>query len=219
MRFIKLVIVFRSGCVKPLSDQREDLMKPTHSQRRQPRALRAIRIAAAVLITGGLAATVSLSVASASAQSHSVKRVVISTFKSAKVGIILSDGRTLYTLVPSSSACTAACHKIWIPVLLPKGVTKATAGAGVSAAKLGTKTVAGGRQVTYGGKALFWFFEDKAAGQVKGNVTDVWGKWIDVVLVKPASKPTTTTSQPPNTTTTLPPTATTVPGGGGGVGF
>jgi predicted lipoprotein with Yx(FWY)xxD motif len=213
------VIVLRSGYVKHMSVQLEDLMQPTHSRRHQPRTIRAARIAAAALIAAGLATTASLTVASASAQSHSVKRVVISTFKSAKVGTILSDGRTLYTLVPSSSACTAACHKIWIPVLLPRGVTKATAGAGVNAAKLGVKAVAGGRQVTYGGKALFWFFEDKAAGQVNGNVTDVWGKWIDVVLVKPASKPTTTTSQPPNATTTLPPTTTTVPGGGGGVGF
>jgi hypothetical protein len=39
---------------------------------------------------------------------------------------------------------------------------------------------------------------------VKGNVTDTWGKWVDVVLVKPAGKSTTTT---------------TVSGGGGGVGF
>jgi hypothetical protein len=109
-------------------------------------------------------------------------------------------------------------------------VTKATAGTGVSPAKLGTKRIANGRQVTYGGKALFWFFEDRVAGQVKGNVTDVWGKWIDVVLVKPTSKPTTTTSQPtkpPNTTTTMPittttrppTTTTTAPSGGGGVGF
>ena len=101
-------------------------------------------------------------------------------------------------------ACTAACHKFWIPVLLPKGVTKATAGAGVSAAKLGSRKVTGGEQVTYGGRELFWFFKDKAAGQVTGNVTDTWGKWTDVVLVKPAHKP---------------PTTTTTSGGGGGVGF
>jgi len=42
------------------------------------------------------------------------------------------------------------------------------------------------------------------AGQVKGNVTDTWGKWADVVLAKPTGKPVTTT---------------TVAGGGGGVGF
>jgi predicted lipoprotein with Yx(FWY)xxD motif len=203
-------------------------MKTTHALSRPGRTIPAGRIAAALLVAGGLAATVSLTGASASAQAHSTKRVTISTFKSAKVGTILSDSRTLYTLRPGAVACTAACHKIWIPVLLPKGVMKASAGAGVSAARLGVKTIAGGgRQVTYGGRALFWFFEDTAAGQVNGNVTDKWGKWVNVVLVKPAGKPTTTTTKPPNTTTTAPNTTTTqpptttstVPGGGGGVGF
>jgi predicted lipoprotein with Yx(FWY)xxD motif len=160
------------------------------------------RIAAALVVAGGLATTVGVTGASGAVHSHA-KSVVISSFKSAKVGTILSDGKTLYTLKPSATACTAACHKIWIQVLLPKGVTKATAGSGVSAAKLGTVKVAGGAlQVTYGGKAVYWFFKDKAAGQVKGNVTDTWGKWVDVVLVKPA-KPTSTTTAP----------------GGGGVGF
>ncbi|HUZ41557.1 MAG TPA: hypothetical protein VMU68_09240 [Acidimicrobiales bacterium] len=162
------------------------------------------RVAAAVLVAGGVATTVSLTGASASVHSHTVKKVVISTFKSAKVGTILSDGRTLYTLKPSAKACTAACHKIWIPVYLPTGQARATAGTGVNAAKLGVKTVAGGRQVTYGGKTLFWFFADKTAGQVKGNVTDTWGKWADIVLAKLAGTTTTTTS---------------AGGGGGGVGF
>lgn len=163
------------------------------------------RLAGAALVASALATTVGLSVASATEHSHAAKSVVISTFKSAKLGTILSDGKTLYTLQPNGTACTAACHKFWIPVLLPKGVTKATAGAGVSAAKLGTRKVTGGVQVTYGGRALFWFFKDHAAGQVTGNTTDTWGKWADVVLVKPAGKPPTTT--------------TTVSGGGGGVGF
>jgi predicted lipoprotein with Yx(FWY)xxD motif len=167
-------------------------------------AARTARVAAAFLVAGGIATAAGVTGASAAVHSHATKSVVITTFKSAKVGTILSDGRTVYTLKPSAHACTAACHKIWIPVLLAKGATKATAGAGVSAAKLGTIKVSGGTQVTYGGKPLFWFFQDKSAGQVKGNVTDTWGKWADVVLVKPAGKPTTTT---------------TAPGGGGGVGF
>jgi predicted lipoprotein with Yx(FWY)xxD motif len=163
------------------------------------------RVAAAVLVAGGLATTIGLAGASAAEHSHAAKSVVVSTFKSAKVGTILSDSRTLYTLKPSAHACTAACHKIWIQVLLPKGATRASAAGGVSAAKLGTVKTATGVQVTYGGKPLFWFFQDKVAGQVKGNVTDTWGKWTDVVLAKPAGKAPTTT--------------TTVAGGGGGVGF
>jgi predicted lipoprotein with Yx(FWY)xxD motif len=50
--------------------------------------------------------------------------------------------------------------------VLPKGVKKATAGSGVSASKLGTKTISGGvRQVTYGGKPLYWFSGDTGPGR------------------------------------------------------
>jgi predicted lipoprotein with Yx(FWY)xxD motif len=167
-------------------------------------ANRRARLAVALLVVGGFVTLAGVTGASAALHSHATKSVTISSFKSSKLGTILTDGRTVYTLKPSATACTAACHKIWIQVLLPKGATRAKAGAGVSAAKLGTVKVSGGVQVTYGGKPLFWFFMDKSAGQVKGNVTDTWGKWTDVVLVKPAGKPTTTT---------------TAPGGGGGVGF
>jgi len=161
------------------------------------------RIAAAMVVAVGLATTIGVMGASSAEHSHA-KSVVISTFKSTKIGTILADGKTLYTFKPNATACAATCHKFWIPVLLSKGATHATAGAGVSAAKLGTLKVTGGLQVTYGGKALFWFSKDRSLGQVKGNVTDTWGKWVDVVLVKPSGKPTTTT---------------TVSGGGGGVGF
>ncbi len=177
------------------------MTQPTNSVTLQRRTT--LRLAAAALVAGGMATTLGVSGASGALHAHA-KSVVISTYKSAKFGTILVDGRTLYTLKPNANACTATCHKYWIPVLLPKGVTRATAGTGVSAAKLGTVKVAGGLQVTYGGKTLFWYFQDKALGQVKGDVTDTWGKWLDVVLVKPAGTPTTTT---------------TVSGGGGGVGF
>jgi hypothetical protein len=50
---------------------------------------------------------------------------------------------------------------------------------------------------------LYWFVLDTAPGQVKGNVTDTWGKWSDVATVKPGASATTTTTSP----------------GGGGVGF
>lgn len=197
------------------------------------------RVAVALLVASGLAATVDVSGASGALHSHA-KSVVISTFNNAKFGTILEDGKTLYTQKTKATKCTATCHKFWIEVLLPKGVTKATAGTGVNAAKLGTvKGVGGALQVTYGGKALFWFSKDKA-GKVTGNVTDTWGKWSDVVLVRPAGKkpPITTTTNPPKTTTTIAKTTTTTtpkstttttttpksttttaPGGGGGIGF
>ena len=96
----------------------------------------------------------------------------------AKFGKVLASGKTLYVLKPSSTPCTAACLKVWPALVLPKGVTKATAGSGVSSSKLGTKSLAGGvRQVTYGGKPLYFFVGDTGPRQVHGNVSDSWGTW------------------------------------------
>jgi predicted lipoprotein with Yx(FWY)xxD motif len=189
----------------------------------------ATRIGTALIIVGGFATALGVTDASGASHSHP-KSVVISSFKSAKLGTILVDGTTLYTLKPNATKCATTCQKFWIEVLLPKGVGKATSGTGVNPSKLGTAKVASGVQVTYGGRRLYWFFEDKSPGQVKGNVSDTWGKWNDVVLVK--SSQTTTTTKPPTTTTTKPPTTTTTikaasptttttapSGGGGGVGF
>ena len=66
-------------------------------------------------------------------------RAEISTAKNAKLGTILvsDDGNTVYTLKPSKTACTAECLKAWPPVLLPDGVTTATAGTGVDAVEAG----------------------------------------------------------------------------------
>ena len=116
------------------------------------------------------------------------KTVVVSIVKSAKYGKILVSGKTLYTVKASKTACTAECVKIWPELLLPKGVTKATAGAGVNASKLGTVKRPGGVfQVTYSGKPLYWFAGDTSAGQVTGNISDLWGKWSDVTTAKPTA--------------------------------
>ncbi len=132
--------------------------------------------------------------------SRAAKSVVISTSKNATYGTILVSGNTVYTLRPSSVACTAACLKVWPEVLLAKGVSRAVAGQGVKAASLGSVARPGGlRQVTYNGKALYWFYKDKAPGQVKGNATDKWGKWSVVVTVKPPGSGTTTTTGNPGT--------------------
>jgi predicted lipoprotein with Yx(FWY)xxD motif len=106
------------------------------------------RLGVAALALGGLSAAL-VGVGTAGASIHSAKNVVVSTAKSAKSGTILVSGDTLYTLKPSKAACTATCLKIWPALVLPKGQSKATAGSGVSASKLGTMTRSGGvRQVS-----------------------------------------------------------------------
>jgi predicted lipoprotein with Yx(FWY)xxD motif len=130
-------------------------------------------------------AAVAMSAMPASAADAPTTATTISTAKDGKAGTILVSGNTVYTLKPSKTACDAKCLKAWPPVLLPQGVMTAVAGTGVDASKLGTKTTAtGDLQITYGGKPLYWFFKDKTAGQVRGNITDKWGKWATVVTVK-----------------------------------
>ncbi|MGH9020910.1 MAG: hypothetical protein ACRDV0_07820 [Acidimicrobiales bacterium] len=149
--------------------------------------------------------------------SHSAKSVVVVTFKTAKLGHVLeSSGRALYTL--NKTDCNATCLKYWPALVLPAGVSSATAGAGVSAGKLGrVKTKTGQWQVTYAGKALYKFFMDHAPSQVTGNkVKDTWGTWLAVIVASstPAGGGSVTTTAPAVTTTTAP-----GGGGGGGVAF
>jgi predicted lipoprotein with Yx(FWY)xxD motif len=145
--------------------------------------------------------------------------VVVSAVKNAEFGTILASGRTLYTLTPSRTTCDAKCLKIWPELLLPKGATKATAGSGVRSAMLGTvKRANGALQVTYGGKPLYLFYKDSSAGLVKGNLTDLWGKWA-VVVTKTPSPVVTKTPSPVVTKTPSPVVSSTTSSGGGGVGF
>jgi predicted lipoprotein with Yx(FWY)xxD motif len=136
----------------------------------------------AIVAVGGI----SLSVV-ASSEAGAASGVTVSTSKNAKLGTILVSGKTLYTLKPSGTACTATCLKVWPALVLPAGITKAKAGSGVSASKLGTVNRNGAVQVTYGGKPLYFFTGDTAAGQVNGVVTDTWGKWTAVVTKKSGS--------------------------------
>jgi predicted lipoprotein with Yx(FWY)xxD motif len=139
---------------------------------------------AATAALAGLGASI-FAGGTAGATTRAAKKVVVSTAKSAKLGKVLVSGKTLYTLKPSGSACTAQCLTIWPALVLPKGQTKVTAGSGVTGSKLGSVSRAGGvHQVTYSGKALYLFSGDSGPGQVNGNVTDKWGTWSAVITAK-----------------------------------
>ena len=90
--------------------------------------------------------------------------------------LVNSSGRTLYLFkadVGARSACTGACAAAW-PPLLTTG--KPTAGAGLTASKLGTSTRAGGKQqVTYNGHPLYLFIQDKKPGQTTGQGVTAFG--------------------------------------------
>ncbi len=176
----------------------------THSDRKR-HAVRA-RTIAGVIILAGFAGPMLVLNSAGAANDHAVKKVVITTIHSAKLGTYLVSGsQTIYTL--NKKNCDATCLKYWPAVVLPAGASKAGAGFGVSSSKLSKiKDAKGTWQVTYGGKALYTYVNDKGAGQVKGNnVKDAWGLWNIIVTVKPASGGASAT------TTTAP--------GTGGVGF
>ena len=100
--------------------------------------------------------------------------VTVSSKSVSGVGDVLvdSDGMTLYYLKTENSGkimCTGSCADAWPPLLLPSGVTSATAGSGVDASKLGTiARPDGGTQVTYDGRALYLFAGDQS-GQATGQ--------------------------------------------------
>lgn len=159
------------------------------------------RVAALALAVGGLAVVGTPAMAGAAASPGTATE--ISTTSNAKLGTILVAGDSaVYTL--KGKSCTGSCLKAQPPVLLPAGVSAATAGAGVDAAKLGTKkTSDGSLQITYAGKPLYWSAKDTASGQVHSG-HNKFGTWTAVVTAKSSSG-----SKSPSTTG----------GGNGGVGF
>ena len=124
--------------------------------------------------------------------------------KSSKYGMVLvsSNGRTLYRYTLDKkgvSVCTGACAKFWPPLLVKAGA-KPTVGSGATASLLGTiKAAAGGRQVTYAGFPLYFFAQDKKAGQLNGQGFE--GKWYVVNSKGALVKKPVTSSAPPTTTT------------------
>ncbi|MCB9124775.1 MAG: hypothetical protein H6643_09720 [Caldilineaceae bacterium] len=99
----------------------------------------------------------------------------------ADFGDILVDasGMTLYMFdkdAPGTSNCYGGCAERWPPLLIAAGETP-VAGEGVTAELGTTERTDGTVQVTANGWPLYYWFEDTAAGDTKGQaVGDVW--WV-----------------------------------------
>src|SRR5260370_36558489 len=95
-----------------------------------------------------------------------------------KLGQILVDGKgmTVYLFVVDTSTtsnCYTSCATIWPPVLTTGA---AQAGAGANASLLGTTTRTDGKtEVTYAGHPLYYFVQDKAAGDITGQGINGFG--------------------------------------------
>ena len=140
------------------------------------RSLGIVAIAGVLLLAGcAKKSTANAGSGGSTGSSGSSASVTVSTKSISGMGTVLVDpnGMTLYTLQGETAGnimCTGTCATNWPPLLLPSGVTSATAGTGVNGSKLGTASRPdGGTQVTYGGKPLYLFISDKNPGQATGQ--------------------------------------------------
>ena len=99
----------------------------------------------------------------------------------AKLGAILVDGsgKTVYLFVADKgtvSSCYTSCATIW-PPMLTTGAPQA--GTGAKASLLGTTTRTDGKvEVTYAGHPLYYFIQDKKAGDATGQgINGFGGLW------------------------------------------
>jgi len=116
---------------------------------------------AVVAITALVATSVAL------ASSTTVKTAKVSQFGTVLVG---PNGHSLYYFAADkgkTSTCSGMCATFW-PPLTTTG--KPTASGTVKASLLGTTTRSGGvKQVTYDGHPVYYFADDKKAGQTAGQ--------------------------------------------------
>ena|SRR5216683_7824462 len=107
----------------------------------------------------------------------------IAAASNAKLGQILVDGTgmTVYLFVADSGAvstCYGSCAQIWPPVVTTGAVQ---AGTGATTSFLGTsKRTDGKTQVTYAGHPLYYFVQDKKAGDATGQGVNGFGAlwWV-----------------------------------------
>jgi predicted lipoprotein with Yx(FWY)xxD motif len=97
------------------------------------------------------------------------------------------DGKSLYVFtkdtVAGQSACNGDCAVNWPPVTVT-AASDAAAGTGVSGALATITRADGSLQLTLGGKPLYYFKGDAAAGDTNGQgLNDVW------YLVTPTGAP------------------------------
>jgi len=124
-------------------------------------------LAAACVLTG-------TSVAATSSQAL----VKVRTTSLGKI-LVAGNGKTLYLFARdtgTTSKCSGSCATFWPPFTTTGA---ARAGAGITAALLGTSRRADGTmQVTYHGHPLYFFAKDTKAGQMNGEGVAAFGaKW------------------------------------------
>jgi predicted lipoprotein with Yx(FWY)xxD motif len=125
------------------------------------------------------------------------KHAVVAT-RHGKLGTYLVDGRgrTLYRFMKDSgprSRCTGACPAAWPPLTTRE---RPEAEGGARAKLLSTSKRANGtRQVVYGGRPLYRYEPDTAAGQTRGEGVSAFGaRWY---VVAPSGRVITAAAKAP----------------------
>ena len=148
-------------------------------------AIAAFGVASSFVLGGGAGAqTTATTVApSAEAGAAAKPKPITLTIGQTKFGNVLvdGDGLTLYMFTPdwrNVSLCEGQCRTVWPPVFLRKGEALADVviNKDLRRSQLGyALREDGSRQLTYNGWPLYYWFQDKAPGDVKGQfVQSVW---------------------------------------------
>lgn len=138
---------------------------------------------AALLLSacGGSGPSTAASRPSAAAQGTGTTIAVANEAQLGKPILVDGRGMTVYLFVAdtgTSSTCYSACATIWPPVLTT-GAPQA--GTGADKSLLGTTTRTDGKvEVTYAGHPLYYFIQDKAPGDDKGQGINGFGAlwWV-----------------------------------------
>jgi predicted lipoprotein with Yx(FWY)xxD motif len=121
-----------------------------------------------ITLLATLVAAGALAVGAAVASTNTSSSISLRTTKVGKV-LVAANGRTLYLFTADKgkqSVCYGQCAAYWPPLI----ARAPTAGTGLNASLLATAKRKGGKlQVTYGGHPLYFFAEDKKAGDVNGQ--------------------------------------------------
>ena len=144
------------------------------------------------VVLAAVAALAAVAIAALPASAHHARATAASStleIRKGKLGrfIVNSRGLTVYLFEKDkngTSACYGACAKVWPPLITS---SKPSAGAGVSASRIGTTRRRDGKlQVTYGGHPLYRYDDDHKPGQTEGQASKLFGaEWY---VVAPSGK-------------------------------
>jgi predicted lipoprotein with Yx(FWY)xxD motif len=187
---------------------------------RSHRALLARVAATTVTVALAFGSLVGAASSSSAATASAHDPALLQAASVARFGEILTNahGFSLYGLsneLGGKLACTGECLKFWPPVLVSKGTSKVSLGAGVTGKVGFVARSATTKQVTFDGYPLYTFVKDTAPGQTHGEgVAAFGGTWgllraSSLILPAKAGAPSTSTTAAATTTTTVPPTTTT----------